>query len=76
MKKILVINAGSSSFKFKVFSFPQEDVIAEGMADRVGLADSTFELKLADKTAHSEKVEIPDQTTAVKILLTNLKNIM
>ncbi|MCT3614959.1 acetate kinase, partial [Lactobacillus acidophilus] len=28
MKKILVINAGSSSFKFKVFSFPQEDVIA------------------------------------------------
>ena len=73
MKKILVINAGSSSFKFKVFSFPQEDVIAEGMADRVGLADSTFELKLADKTAHSEKVEIPDQTTAVKILLTNLK---
>ncbi|MCK2064346.1 acetate kinase, partial [Lactobacillus acidophilus] len=33
----------------------------------------TFELKLADKTAHSEKVEIPDQTTAVKILLTNLK---
>lgn len=73
MKKILVINAGSSSFKFKVFSFPQEDVIAEGMADRVGLADSTFELKLADKTTHSEKVEIPDQTTAVKILLTNLK---
>lgn len=73
MKKILVINAGSSSFKFKVFSFPQEDVIAEGMADRVGLTDSTFELKLADKTTHSEKVEIPDQTTAVKVLLTNLK---
>lgn len=73
MKKILVINAGSSSFKFKVFSFPQEDVIAEGMADRVGLTGSTFELKLADKTTHSEKVEIPDQTTAVKVLLTNLK---
>lgn len=73
MKKILVINAGSSSFKFKVFSFPQEDVIAEGMADRVGLTDSTFELKLADKATHSEKVEIPDQTTAVKVLLTNLK---
>ena len=39
MKKILVINAGSSSFKFvKSFSFPREDVIAEGMADRVGLS--------------------------------------
>lgn len=73
MKKILVINAGSSSFKFKVFSFPKEDVIAEGMADRVGLDDSSFELKLADKTKHSEKVNIPNQTTAVKILLDNLK---
>lgn len=73
MKKILVINAGSSSFKFKVFSFPKEEVIAEGMADRVGLDDSSFELKLADKTKHSEKVDIPDQTTAVKILLDNLK---
>lgn len=73
MKKILVINAGSSSFKFKVFSFPKEDIIAEGMADRVGLDDSSFELKLADKTKHSEKVNIPNQTTAVKILLDNLK---
>ncbi|MBI1708454.1 acetate kinase [Lactobacillus crispatus] len=73
MEKILVINAGSSSFKFKVFSFPKEDVIAEGMADRVGLKDSSFEIKLADKTKHSEEIEIPDQTTAVKILLDNLK---
>ena len=73
MKKILVINAGSSSFKFKVFSFPKEDVIAEGMADRVGLDDSSFEIKLTDKTKHSEEVNIPDQTTAVKILLNNLK---
>ena len=73
MKKILVINAGSSSFKFKVFSFPKEDVIAEGMADRVGLDDSSFEIKLTDKTKHSEEVNIPDQTTAVKILLNNLQ---
>lgn len=73
MKKILVINAGSSSFKFKVFSFPKEEVIAEGMADRVGLNDSSFEIKLTDKTKHSEEVNIPDQTTAVKILLNNLK---
>lgn len=73
MKKNLVINAGSSSFKFKVFSFPKEEVIAEGMADRVGMDDSSFELKLADKTKYSEEISIPDQTTAVKILLNNLK---
>ncbi|MCT7749342.1 MAG: acetate kinase, partial [Lactobacillus crispatus] len=42
MKKILAINSGSSSFKFKLFTFPDEKVISEGMADRVGLNGSTF----------------------------------
>lgn len=73
MKKILVINSGSSSFKFKLFSFPEEKVIAEGMADRVGLDDSSFETKLADKSKHVDNIDIPDQATAVKLLLTNLK---
>lgn len=73
MKKILVINSGSSSFKFKLFSFPEEKVLAEGMADRVGLGDSTFETKLADKSKHVDNIDIPDQATAVKLLLTNLK---
>ncbi|MCP9331738.1 acetate/propionate family kinase [Lactobacillus kefiranofaciens] len=73
MKKILVINSGSSSFKFKLFSFPEEKVLAEGMADRVGLDDSSFETKLADKSKHVDNIDIPDQTTAVKLLLTNLK---
>lgn len=31
MKKILAINSGSSSFKFKLFTFPDEKVISEGM---------------------------------------------
>ena len=37
MKKVLAINSGSSSFKFKLFSLPDEKVVAFGMADRVGL---------------------------------------
>lgn len=73
MNKILVINSGSSSFKFKLFSFPEEKVLAEGMADRVGLDDSSFETKLADKSKHVDNIDIPDQATAVKLLLTNLK---
>ncbi|MDH5101444.1 acetate kinase [Lactobacillus kefiranofaciens] len=73
MKKILVINSGSSSFKFKLFSFPEEKVLAEGMADRIGLDDSSFETKLADKSKHVDNIDIPDQATAVKLLLTNLK---
>ena len=73
MEKVLAINSGSSSFKYKLFSLPDEKVIAKGMADRVGLDDASFEIKLADGTKHVEKTEIPDQEAAVSLLLKFLK---
>lgn len=73
MKKVLAINSGSSSFKYQLFSLPDEKVLAKGMADRVGLDGSTFSIKLADGTKNTDKVDIPDQQTAVKLLLENLK---
>lgn len=72
MKKILAINSGSSSFKFKLITFPDEKVISEGMADRVGLDGSTFSIEV-DGKKHKEEVAIPDPETAVKILLDKLK---
>ncbi|GAA3625920.1 acetate kinase [Lactobacillus hamsteri] len=73
MKKVLAINSGSSSFKYKLFSIPDEEVIAKGMADRVGLDGSSFEIKLANGEKHVEEVSIPDQETAVGLLLKALK---
>lgn len=73
MEKVLAINSGSSSFKYKLFSLPDEKVIAKGMADRVGLDYASFEIKLADGTKHVEKTEIPDQKAAVSLLLKFLK---
>ena len=46
MKKVLAINSGSSSFKYKLFTFPNEKVVASGMADRVGMANAVFKIKL------------------------------
>ncbi|MEN2380520.1 acetate kinase [Lactobacillus helveticus] len=73
MKKVLAINSGSSSFKYKLFSLPDEKVIASGMADRVGLYNASFEIKLADGTKHVEKTEIADQEAAVNLLIKFLK---
>ena len=73
MKKVLAINSGSSSFKYKLFSLPEEKVIAEGMADRVGLDGSSFDIELKDGQKHTEDVAIPDQETAVSLLLKALK---
>lgn len=73
MKKVLAINSGSSSFKYKLFGLPDETVLAEGLGDRIGLAGSTFEMKFGNGQKYCEEVALPDQETAVKILLDWLK---
>lgn len=73
MKKILAINSGSSSFKYKLFSFPSEEVIAEGGAERVGMPNSIFKIKLANGNEYIKNVAIPDQEAAVNLLISSLK---
>ena len=73
MKKVLAINSGSSSFKFKLFSLPDEKVIAQGMADRVGLKGSSFSVLLDDGTEHVTNIDIPDQEAAVSFLINAVK---
>ena len=38
--KILVINCGSSSLKYQVFDMDREEVLAKGLAERIGIKDS------------------------------------
>ncbi|MDN5584497.1 MAG: acetate kinase [Lactobacillus sp.] len=73
MKKVLAVNSGSSSFKFKLFSLPDEKVVARGMADRVGLAESAFTIVLANGESHQKQIAIPDQEAAVNLLINALK---
>lgn len=70
MKKILAINSGSSSFKYKLFNYPSEEVVAQGQAQRIGLAGATFSLKLADGSKYESEIKIPDHKTAIQLLLT------
>lgn len=72
MNKVLAINTGSSSLKFKLFSLDNEEVLAEGLADRVGIAGSSFTIKLENGEKHVEKLVIPNQEIAIKILLQRL----
>lgn len=70
MKKILAINSGSSSFKYKLFNYPSEEVVAQGQAQRIGLAGATFSLKLADGSKYESEIKISDHKTAIQLLLT------
>lgn len=73
MKRVLAINAGSSSLKFQLFEMPSEHVLAKGLIDRIGFEKSAFTLK-----ANGEKKEIQkdmaDHEEAVKLLLSELIN--
>lgn len=40
--KILVINCGSSSVKFKVFEMPEENLLADGSVEKIGEEESLF----------------------------------
>ena len=73
MDKILAINSGPSSFKYKLFSLADESVLASGLGDRIGIDGSTFSMKLADGTKHEVEVDLPNQEVAVQTLLDWLK---
>lgn len=66
--KILVLNCGSSSIKYKLFDMDKNDVIAQGGIEKIGMNGSF--LKLTD--ANGEKViiekEIPEHTKGVKFI--------
>lgn len=71
MSKIMAVNSGSSTLKWKLYTVPEEKVVAKGMVDRLGLSDSVFEVEFAGKKI-SEMGDIPDHTTAVNKMLDKL----
>ncbi|AUI70786.1 acetate/propionate family kinase [Companilactobacillus alimentarius] len=71
MSKIMAVNSGSSTLKWKLYTVPDEKVIAKGMVDRLGLSDSVFEVQYNGKKI-SEVGDIPNHTTAVNKMLDKL----
>lgn len=74
MTKILAVNAGSSTLKWKLFSMPEETVIASGLVDRLNLPGSIFKVKLADGTKHEETQDNITNKLAAAMVLTRLKS--
>lgn len=44
--KVLVLNCGSSSIKYKLFDMDSKEVIAQGGIEKIGLKDSFLKLTL------------------------------
>lgn len=66
--KVMAVNAGSSSLKFKLYQMPEEIVICNGIADRIGHDDGIFKISYDSKTK-KKVIPLPDHRVAVKLLL-------
>ena len=64
--KILVLNCGSSSVKYKLIDSSTKEVLAEGGVEKIGLDDSFLKFKLPDGTKETIKVSMPDHKEAIR----------
>lgn len=71
VSKILAINSGSSSLKFKLFEMPEENLIAKGQVDRIGFSDAVFDIAFGDQKKHQE-LDVPDHNKAVQLVINGL----
>lgn len=64
--KILVLNCGSSSVKYKLIDSETKEVLAEGGVEKIGLRDSFLKFKLKDGSKETVTVEMPDHKEAIR----------
>lgn len=63
---ILILNAGSSSLKYQLYNMQNEEVIAKGLVERIGMDSSIITHKAKGHSEIRDVSEILDHVTAVK----------
>jgi len=66
--KILVLNSGSSSLKYQLIESETEDVLAKGLAERIGLSDSMLTYETGNRGKKEAKADIPDHDAAMDMV--------
>lgn len=70
--KVLVLNCGSSSIKYKLFDMTSKDVIAQGGIEKIGLKGSFLKLTLPSGEKKVLEKDIPEHTVGVEFILKTL----
>ncbi|EGS32657.1 MULTISPECIES: acetate/propionate family kinase [Megasphaera] len=65
---ILVVNCGSSSLKYQLIDMKNEEVMAKGLVERIGLAEGVLTHKWKDQKKVINQ-PIPDHNVAVQLVL-------
>lgn len=73
--KILVLNCGSSSIKYRLFNVENEaELLAKGHVERIGLEKSELVQHVTNKEKHKIVTPIPDHQDGIQMILESLTN--
>ena len=68
MAKVLTINSGSSSLKFKLYEMPEEKELCSGNCEKIGLSEGIFRIKYDGKKDETYPV-FPNHQVAAKMVV-------
>ncbi len=66
--KILILNAGSSSLKYQVIDMKNEDIIAKGLVERIGIEGSNIKQK-SDKGEFAKEAPMKNHVEGINYML-------
>lgn len=69
MDKVLAVNSGSSSLKFKLFEMPSEAVIASGLIERIAIPGSQTTIKYGNGKVYKHQGTVKNHGEAVNNLM-------
>ena len=72
--KILVLNCGSSSIKYKLYEMTTKEVLAQGGIEKLGLPDSFLKFKMPDGSKKTIEKNMPEHTVGVQLIFDTLTN--
>ncbi len=66
--KVLVLNCGSSSIKYKLYDMTDESVLAQGGVERIGLDNAFIKVKLSDGSKKQIFADLPSHKEGVQLV--------
>lgn len=71
--KLLAINCGSSTLKFRLYEMPIEKVLMKGSFEQIGLSSSNYSIRIGEDKVQ-KKIVLRNHEEAVTLLLQELTN--
>lgn len=70
--KVLVINCGSSSLKYQLIDMSNEQALAQGLVERIGISGSILTQKVEGKDKYVVETPLKDHQDAIELVLKSL----